>query len=680
MKNKTLLISLFFGVMTTGTFINCGEKEPTKLADPAMNLADIDTTVNPGQDFDAYANNGWKKLNPLPADRARFGSFDKLAEVAEKQLNELVKETASTKNEKGSIADKTATLFNLGMDTIKIKQQGITPLVPYFAEIDKLATMDDVEIEIGKFHTYGFSPLFGFGGSADAKNSSMVIAQLAQSGIGMPDRDYYVKDDDRSKDLRAKYLIYVEKIFKLLGDDEATAKKNTETIMNMETRLAKASMTRLEQRDPNKTYNKTTTKGLIEQSPAFNWNRYFVSQGVGDPGEINLNQPLFIAEVSAMIKEVPVADWKVYLRWNLINGTASYLSDDFVNTEFDFYVKAMTGTEQMRPRWKRVLGVTSGALSEAIGQLYVAKYFPAEAKERMVKLVENLRISLGERIKNLDWMGADTKIKALEKLNAINVKIGYPDKWRDYSGLEISDDSYVGNVIRSNKFETAFNYAKINKPVDKMQWFMSPQTVNAYYAPDMNEIVFPAAILQPPFFFLKGDDAVNYGAIGVVIGHEMTHGFDDEGRKFDKVGNLTDWWTAEDSKLFDARTKVLVDQFSSYVVIDSIHADGKLCLGENIADFGGLNISYQAFKLANKETKNIDGFTPDQRFYLAYAHVWAQNIRDKEILRRTKQDPHSLGKLRVIGPLKNIPEFYTAFNIKPGQPMYLDEAQRAKIW
>ena len=679
MKKKSVLISLVLCAMTTGTFIACSDQNQ-KPAEPAINVADMDTKADPGQDFDAYANNGWKKLNPLPADRARFGTFDKLAEVAEKQLNELVKETAATKNQPGSIADKTATLFNLGMDTVKIGKQGITPLKPYFEEVDKLATMDDVEIEIAKFHTYGFSPLFGFYGSTDAKNSSMVIAQLTQAGIGMPDRDYYLNDDERSKDLRAKYLVYVEKMFKLIGDDDATAKKNTETVMSLETRLAKASMTRLEQRDPNKTYNKTTTKGLIELSPSFNWNRYFVSQGVGDPGEINLNQPLFVAEVSKMIKEIPVADWKVYLRWNLINETAAYLSDDFVNTRFDFYGRAMSGTEKMRPRWKRVLGVTSEALSEAIGQLYVAKYFPAEAKERMLKLVANLRTSLGERIKNLDWMGADTKLKALEKLNAINVKIGYPDKWRDYSGLEIANDSYVENVIRSNKFETAFNHAKINKPVDKSQWFMSPQTVNAYYAPDMNEIVFPAAILQPPFFFLKGDDAVNYGAIGVVIGHEMSHGFDDEGRKYDKVGNLTDWWTAEDSKLFDAKTKVLADQFSSFVVIDSIHADGKLSLGENIADLGGLNISYQAFKLANKETEKIDGFTPDQRFYLAYAHVWAQNIRDKEILRRTKEDPHSLGKYRVIGPLRNIPEFYTAFNIKPGQPMFLDEAQRAKIW
>ena len=665
--------------MTTGTFLSCTEKEQ-KQAQPAINLSDLDTSVDPGYDFDAYSNGGWKKLNPLPDDRARFGSFEKLAEIAEKQLNELVKETASTKNEKGTIADKTATFFNIGMDSAKIEQQGVAPLAPYLQEIQTISSMDDVEIQIAKFHSNGFSPVFGFFGSADAKNSSMVIAQLTQAGIGMPDRDYYINDDSRSKDLRSKYLIYIESIFNLLGDDEAVAKKNTAIIMSLETRLAKASMTRLEQRDPNKTYNKTTTKGLRELSPSFNWNRYFAFQGVGDPGEINLNQPIFIREVSTLLKEIPVAEWKVYLRWNLINSTAPYLSSDFVNANFDFYGRAMSGTEKMRPRWKRVLGTTSNALSEAIGQLYVAKYFPAEAKERMLKLVENLRISLGERIKNLEWMGAATKLKALEKLNSINVKIGYPDKWRDYSGLEILDDSYIGNVIRSNKFETAFNYSKINKQVDKTQWFMSPQTVNAYYSPDMNEIVCPAAILQPPFFFLKGDDAVNYGAIGVVIGHEMTHGFDDEGRKFDKDGNLTDWWSAEDSKLFDERTKVLVEQFNSYVVLDSIHADGTLSLGENIADLGGLNISFQAFKLANNDSKPINGFTPNQRFYLAYSHVWAQNIRDKEILRRTKEDPHSLGKLRVIGPLKNIPEFYEAFNVKPGQQMFLEEAQRAKIW
>ncbi len=679
MRYKLLIICILLGVITIGAFVNCTHHMQKK-KELAINPADLDTSVSPGQDFDTYANGGWKKLNPLPADRACFGSFDKLAELAEKQLNELFKETVSKKNEKGTIADKTATLFNLGMDSVRLEQQGIKALTPYFQEIEKLKTMDDIETEIAKFHNYGFSALFGFYGSADSKNSSMVIAQLAQGGIGMPDRDYYLNDDPRSKELRSKYLVYVEKLFKLLGEDELSARKSALTIMSLETRLARASMTRLERRDPNKTYNKLTTKELINISPDFNWNRYFVSLGVNDPGEINLNQPLFIREVNAMIKEVPVQDWKTYLRFNLINGAASYLSDDFVNAKFDFYGKAMSGTEKMRPRWKRVLGVTSNALSEAIGQLYVAKYFPAEAKQRMVELVNNLRISLGQRIKNLEWMGADTKVKALEKLHAINVKIGYPDKWRDYTGLEIVDDSYIQNVIRSDQFETAFNLAKINKPVDKTQWFMSPQTVNAYYSPDMNEIVFPAAILQPPFFFLAGDDAVNYGAIGVVIGHEMTHGFDDKGRKYDKAGNLTDWWTADDSKLFGAKTNVLVDQFNSFIVLDSIHADGNLSLGENIADLGGLNISYQAFKLANKETSLIDGFTPDQRFYLAYAHVWAGNIRDKEIQRRTKEDVHSLGHFRVIGPLRNIPEFYAAFDIKQGQRMYLEEIRRAKIW
>jgi putative endopeptidase len=661
-----------------GTFVSCYHEEKQEV--PAINLADLNKSVNPGDDFDSYANGGWKKLNPLPADRARYGSFEKLSELAEKQLNELVEETARTKNAPGSVADKIATLFNQGMDTVKLEANGAKPLLPWFKEIESIQSMDDLQKEITVLHGYGISPLFGFFGATDAKNSSMVIGQLVQSGMGMPERDYYLNDDSRSKDLREKYSVYINKIFKLLGEDEAKASRNAQTILSIETKLAKAAMSRLDRRDPNKTYNKTTTQGLVDMSPSFDWKSYFKATGVGDPGEINVNQPLFLHEISVLLKEVPIEDWKIYLQWNLINGTAAYLSDDFVNASFDFYSRTMTGTDQIRPRWKRVIEVTSESLSEALGQLYVAKFFPPEAKERMIKLVENLRTSLGERIKNLDWMASETKQKALEKLHVMNVKIGYPDKWRDYSTLDIKDDAFVLNVIRSNQFEIAYNHNKINKPVDKGEWFMSPQTVNAYYNPEMNEIVFPAAILQPPFFFLHGDDAVNYGAIGVVIGHEMTHGFDDEGRKYDKSGNLTDWWTAEDSKRFEERTKILADQYSSFVVIDSVHADGKLSLGENIADLGGLNISFQAFKSANNEKDKIDGYTPDQRFFLAYAHVWASNIRDKEILRRTKEDVHSLGRYRVIGPLRNIPQFYTAFNVKPGQGMYLDLDKRANIW
>ena len=676
MKHKLVVISISVCmiIFTLMSFV------VPKKSTPAIDPANLDKSVVPGNDFDTYANGGWKKLNPLPADRGRYGAFDKLAEVAEKQINELVKTTAAANNPKGSVPDKIATLFNSGMDSVKIEKQGLQYLTAYLQEIDQISTPDEVQQAVIRFHQYGFSPLFGIYGSADARNSSMVIAQLTQAGMGMPDRDYYLNDDPRSVDLRAKYVTYMTTMFKLIGYDEATSAANAKKVMTLETQLAKTAMSRLELRDPNKTYNKVTTEELVKLSPVFNWNRYFMDLGIGNPGSVNLNQPNFIKEISNMLTNIPVEDWKIYFKWNLINETASYLSSDFVKASFAFYGKAMTGTEVMRPRWKRVLGVTSGALSEALGQLYVKAYFPQEAKDRMVKLVENLRVSLGERIQNLEWMSPETKQKGLEKLKAINVKIGYPDKWRDYSGLEIKDDAYVLNVLRANKFETEFYLAKINKPVDKLEWGMSPQTVNAYYSPDKNEIVFPAAILQPPFFFKDGDDAVNYGAIGVVIGHEMTHGFDDEGRKFDKVGNLTDWWTPEDSKRFDERTKVLVEQFNSFVVLDTIHANGQLCLGENIADLGGLNISHQAFLKANKQKAAIDGFTPEQRFFLAYAHVWGQNTRDKEILRRTKEDVHSLGRFRVLGPLQNLPEFYAAFDVKPGQKMYLAPDKRAKIW
>jgi putative endopeptidase len=678
MTGRVLLITTFIITIMGGTIISCNQKE--KQEAPAINTADLDTAIIPGNDFDDYANGGWKKHNPIPPDRARYGTFDQLAEVAEKQLKDLVEETAATKNAAGSIADKIATMYNQGMDSVKIEENGIKPLLPWFSSIDSVRTMDGIQKEITKFHEYGLSPLFGYYGDADAKNSSMVIAQLSQSGMGLPDRDYYLNDDARSKFLRENYIEYIRKTFSMLGENESISGEYAKKIMEIETRLAKASMSRLELRDPNKTYNKTTTKALIDMSPDFNWMSFFRASNVGDPGEININQPEFIKEISVLLKMVPVEDWKIYLKWNLINGTAPYLSDEFVNASFDFYGKAMTGVKELRPRWKRVIGVTSETLSEALGKLYVEKYFPPEAKERMIKLVNNLRAAFAERIKNLDWMAPETKQKALEKLAAMNVKIGYPDKWRDYSSLVLKDDAYVLNVMRSDQFETAYNYNKINKPVDKSEWLMSPQTVNAYYSPDKNEIVFPAAILQPPFFYMHGDDAVNYGAIGVVIGHEMTHGFDDEGRKFDKYGNLKDWWTDEDSKRFVEHTKVLVDEFDSFVVIDSIHANGKLTLGENIADLGGLNISYQAFKTASKETRKIDGFTPDQRFFLAYAHVWASNIRDAEILRRTKEDVHSLGHYRVIGPLRNLPQFYAAFDVKPGQKMYLPDNQRAKIW
>lgn len=566
------------------------------------------------------------------------------------------------------------------MDTVKIEELGAAPLKPYLDEIQSAETAQDIQELIIKYHLMGAGPLFSFFGSADKQNSDWIIAQLYQGGLGLSDRDYYVNTDERSKEIRNEYVNHMTKMFMLTGDGEESASNKALKVMELETRLAEASMTRLERRDPHATYNKMDLAALVELSPQFNWNGFFTTMGFPEQEEINVGMPDFFREVSVMMDEVSVDDWKNYLSWNLINGAASYLSSDFVDQNFTFYGKVMSGQEENRARWKRVQGNTSDALSEAIGQLYVAEYFPPEAKERMTDLVKNLRVALGQRIDNLEWMSEPTKQKAHEKLATINVKIGYPDKWRDYSDLEVKRDSYFDNVMQARKFAVEYSRSKINKPVDKSEWYMPPQMVNAYYSPAMNEIAFPAAILQPPFFYLDADDAVNYGAIGVVIGHEITHGFDDQGRKYDKEGNLNEWWTEEDAKRFDDRAQVLVEQYNDFMVLDSVRADGSLTLGENIADLGGLNISYQAFHNADNQKDPIDGFTPDQRFFLSYAHVWAGNVRDKEILRLTKEDVHSLGRYRVLGPLRNMPEFHAAFDVGEGDYMFLPEDKRAVIW
>ena len=674
MRKNLYLIMIV--LLSAGIFNACSNQQKTG----GINLNDLDTSVDPAHDFDQYANGGWKANNPLPGDKSRYGSFDKLRDEAEKQLQTLFKDIITAEHEYGSIGQKIADFYNEGMDTLKIEEQGAAPLRPYLEAIASAETIGDIQELIISYHLTGNGTLFSFYGSADQQNSDWVIAQLYQGGLGMSDRDYYVSQDERSKEIRKEYVEHMNKMFMLAGDNEDAAKEKALTVMDIETRLAKASMTRLERRDPHATYNKMNLALLAELSPGFNWNGFFTTLGFPGQEEINVGMPGFFKEISAMMNEVPVDDWKAYLGWNLINGAASFLSSGFVDQDFYFYGKVMSGQEENRSRWKRVQGNTSNALSEAIGQLYVAEYFPPQAKERMVDLVENLRIALGQRIDKLEWMGDSTKQKAHEKLATINVKIGYPDKWRDYSGLDVRRDSYLGNVMRTRLFNAEYSRSKINKPVDKSEWYMPPQMVNAYYSPAMNEIAFPAAILQPPFFYLDADDAVNYGAIGVVIGHEITHGFDDQGRKYDKEGNLNDWWTQEDARRFDERAQVLVDQYNQFMVLDTIPADGKLTLGENIADLGGLNISYQAFHNASNQKDPIDGFTPDQRFFLSYAHVWAGNVRDKEILRLTKEDVHSLGRYRVLGPLRNMPQFHAAFNVKEGDYMYLPEDKRADIW
>jgi putative endopeptidase len=676
MKINTVLLTTFLALTTMAM-----ASEKTNQKPVAIDRADMDLTVDPAADFDNYSNGGWKVRNPLPADKSRYGSFDKLRDEAEKQLQALFTKVTSEKHEQGTIGQKIADFYRLGMDSASIEKQGIQPLKPYLDQVEACKTMDDIQHFIISSHVAGNGVLFSFYGSPDKQNSNWVIAQLAQAGLGLSDRDYYLKTDPRSLEIQKEYVAHIAKMFQLAGDTETLAAQKATSIMQFETRLATASMSRLERRDPRATYNKMNLQSLTELSQGFDWAQFFAAIELPNQQEINVAMPLFFKEIGNMMKDETVDDWKAYLNWKLINSSAGYLSSAFVEQDFNFYGKVMSGQEKMRDRWKRVQGTTNAYLSEAIGQLYVAEYFPPQAKERMVKLVENLRVALGQRIDQLAWMSNETKAKAHEKLATINVKIGYPDKWIDYSSLDIKPDSYLENVMRSRRFDAEEDRKKINKPVDRCEWHMSPQTVNAYYSPQMNEIVFPAAILQPPFFYLDADDAVNYGAIGVVIGHEITHGFDDQGRKYDKAGNLNDWWTEEDGKRFDERAQVLVDQYNQFVVLDTVKADGKLSLGENIADLGGLNISYQAFKLAGKQLSSpIDGFTPDQRFFLSYAHLWASNVRDKEKLRLTKEDVHSLGRYRVLGPLRNMPEFYKAFGVKPGDYMFLEETDRAVIW
>lgn len=652
----------------------------------AQNLAidpdNLDTSVNPEDNFYLYANGGWLENNPLPDDRSRYGSFDQLADSARRQVRELIKRTAGQNHEKGSAAQKIGNFYASGMDMDARNQDGLKPLKKELRNIEKAKNNEAVFEVISQMHHDGLSALFTLYGTADAKNSEMVRTHLMQGGLGLPNRDYYTDSDDRTVNIRKKYKEHISKMMILAGESDANAQKSAQNILNLETRLAKKSMTPLELRDPHKRYNKMDLAELKELAPRTEWDFYFETLGIGDPEVIIVGQPDFFSEMNSMLQDIPTQTWKAYLKWNLINSTAPYLSDDFSEQNFNFYGKVLRGTEKQRPLWKRVQDVTSGSMSEALGKVYVEEYFPPEAKERMLELVSNLKVALSERISDAPWMSDETKSKAQDKLKTMNVKIGYPDKWRDYSELQIKKQPYVRNVMAARAFNRQYNINKINKPVDPAEWHMPPQMVNAYYSPSKNEIVFPAAILQPPFFFMDADDAVNYGAIGVVIGHEMTHGFDDKGRQYDKEGNLHDWWTEKDAENFDKRAQVLVKQFNQYRVLDTLRADGELSLGENIADLGGLNIALTAFNKTEQaqSDEKIKGFTPRQRFFLSYAQIWAQNIRDEEIVKRTREDVHSLGKFRVIGPLRNMPEFHDAFDITKGDYMYLPEAQRAMIW
>ena len=594
----------------------------------------------------------------------------------------LIEELAAAEHPAGSVAQKVGTLYKIAMDSVKLNADGIAPIRAGLEEIAALKDKRDVYALLGSLERRGVTSYLGTGVGADEKNSSMNAVYTSQAGLSMGERDYYLGTDEATAKIREAFKEHVVKMLCLAGFDEAKAQQTRDIVMDVETRLAKAFRSRVDLRDPQANYNKMTLDDLKKQYATFNWDAYLSNLGLKEVKEIIVGQPEALAEATKILDTLPAGDQTLYLQWKLIDHAASFLSDDIVEQNFDFYGRTMSGAQEMQPRWKRAVSTVSGVLGEAVGQMYVEKYFPAAAKERMTALVKNLQIALGERISNLEWMGDETKAKALEKLAAFRVKIGYPDKWKDYSTLDIKADSYYANIERATIWASDENMAKAGKPVDRDEWHMTPQTVNAYYNPTTNEICFPAGILQPPFFDMNADDAFNYGAIGVVIGHEMTHGFDDQGRQYDKEGNLKDWWTAEDAERFNKRAQVMVDFFDSIQVAPGVHANGKMTLGENIADYGGLQVSFQAFKTATAQNPLpvVDGLTPEQRFFLAYAGVWANNIRPEFVLYLTKMDVHSLGEWRVNGALPQIDAWYEAFNITEKDPMFLPKEERVSIW
>ena len=680
-KNKSNFALKGAGVLLSIMLMTGACQNSPKLTS-GIDINNLDTTVQAGADFYQFASGGWMKNNPLTDEYSRFGSFDKLAENNREQLKGLIEEIAAKPAAKGSVEQKIKDLYNLAMDSVKLNADENNPIKVELQKLANIKTREELLVVIPEMMKTGLEPFFSVYVDADAMNSSQYLVQTYQGGISLGERDYYLENDAHTSEIREKYRNHVTKMFVLNGFDEETSKKVTQAVLKIETSLAKAAYDQVKLRDPHANYNKMTVEELQKLIPEINWNTFFNTLGIKNMKELSVSQKEAIQEVGRITAKEPVQDIIYYLQWKLIDGSASYLSDEIAAQNFDFYGKTLSGKKEQSPRWKRAVSNVDQVLGEAVGQMYVKKYFPAEAKTRMLNLVKNLQTSLGERIQQLSWMGDSTKIKAMEKLNTFHVKIGYPDKWRSYDALDIQKDSYWANIQRASSFESEYMFAKAGKEVDKDEWFMTPQTVNAYYNPSTNEICFPAGILQYPFFDMNADDAFNYGAIGVVIGHEMTHGFDDQGCKFDKDGNLKNWWTDEDKKQFDSRAQVLVNYFDKIEVAPGVFANGKFTLGENIADHGGLQVSFQAFKNATKNAplNSIDGFTAEQRFFLAYSNVWAGNIRPEEILRLTKEDEHSLGRWRVNGALPHIDAWYEAFGITEKDAMFIPKEKRASIW
>jgi putative endopeptidase len=657
----------------------------TQAAPPGGRVLEIDTldrTADPCVDLDRFANGIWLKNNPIPADRSRWDAYTELADRTQSRLRDLAEAAAhDTEAPPGSPARMVGDYYRSGMDEAKIEAAGIAPLREELEKIDTIRR-DQLQETIARHHLLGFDPLFNLIIDQDPKRSTRYIAQLWQGGLGLPDRDYYLKQDRKTREIRAAYVTHVARMFELMGEGEAKARRSAQIVMAMETRMARASMTKVEVRDPRRVYHLMQLRELNALTPKLRWNDYFSALDLRNPRDLDVAQPLFFREVGRLLQSAPLEHWKIYLRWHLLTSAADHLSSAFVDENFHFKGQILAGTKELLPRWKRVLTSVDHDIGEALGQLYVEKYFSREAKSKALEMVANLKSAMRDNLQTLAWMSPPTRKKAIEKLERMQVKVGYPDQWRDYSALTIDADSYLGNALNASRFEFKRNLAKLGKPIDRNEWGMTPPTVNAYYSPTMNEMVFPAGVLQPPLFDLDADDASNYGNTGSTIGHELTHGFDDEGRQYDADGNLKNWWTAQDEKNFLARSAMIEKQFDQYTPIDEIHINGKLTAGENIADLGGLKIAYRALQkaLEGKHPEPIDGLTPEQRFFVAFAQSYRENIRPERLRLQLATDPHAPAKYRILGPVANMPEFAQAFHCSENRSPLRADNLRVNIW
>lgn len=647
-----------------------------------LDRRNMDLTASACEDFYQYANGEWLSRNPIPEEQSSWGMSSELRERNYIVLRGILEESVASDAMAGTNKRKAGDFWRTAMDTEKLKEDGAAPLHTDMKRIAEMKTLGDLQAFLYDSHARGDRILFGSSVFQDLKNSDQYMFYATQGGLGLPDRDYYTREDDESVALRSKYTAHVSAMLQLLGDSAETADSAAQAILALETRLAEASLSNVERRDPANLYNLQTVTETDEATPNFSWSTYFERLGLADLESFSYAHPKFFAEMNQLLEELPLDTWRGYLRWNVVNNAASYLSDAFVDEEFSFYGQTLQGTQELKPRWKRSIDRVSRSMGEALGQVYVETEFPPETKASADAMIENLRSTVGTRIQALPWMGEETKTRALEKLGTFVSKIGYPDEWRDYTKLEIGTDSYLANVRSANAFERQRNLGKMGQPIDRNEWRMAPQTVNAYYSPVANEIVFPAAIMQPPYFDGKMDDAVNYGAMGAVIGHEFMHGFDDKGSKFDAKGNMANWWTDEDRARFEERTKMLVEQYSNFVAVDDLHVNGELTLGENIGDLAGLTMAYHALQtsLEKNHPGEIDGFTPEQRFFLSWAQAWRRNYRDEALKLQVNTNPHSPANFRTLGPLANMSEFAAAFECKDGDAMVRAADKRAEIW